>query len=504
MSIQSEFGATKGSKKPSCISRFEQDESSQESTISNTSTGKYGRNLIVIDPIHGHIELHPVLVAIMDTPQFQRLRYIRQLGTTYFVFPGGIHTRFEHSIGVSHLTRQLLMNISQKQPCLGITELDILCCEIAGLCHDLGHGFFSHLYEHFLSFTDQRGWKHENMSTEMLDYLIRENNLMEIFNKYHLNENDISFVKEMISNKPGGDLTNEWPYIGRGKEKSFLYDIVANKGTGMDVDKWDYIERDAYYLGVPNSFDSSRLMKFMRVIEVDGVLQICLRDKALNDVYEMYATRAKLSRNAYFHKTVKGIELMLCDAFVLADPYLKIPTADTNRFVTLSGASKDPIAFSLVNDSILHAIMLSPDPNLDEAKSIINRIMKRELYPLIGKMYLVNKMVKSDVEITKEICSYQSQLNIELEKPLLPEDLKIESLMIHFGMKQKNPIDKLYFFSKSDINKAFLIPKSELSYMLPSNFGEYIFRVYCRRNETVYINRAKDCFRLWKEKSSVS
>ena len=500
-SIRTESRATNCSIKRSCIPQFVPDESSQESTISNSSAGRYYRNLIVNDPIHGHIELHPLLVAIMDTPQFQRLRYIRQLGLTYFVFPGAMHSRFEHCIGVSHLTRQLLDSLSQRQPYLGITELDILCCEIAGLCHDLGHGCFSHFYENFLSFTPQRGWRHENMSTQMLDYLIEENNLMELFIEHGLTEKDISFVKEMISNKPLGDSSQDWAYVGRDKDKSYLYDIVANKISGLDVDKWDYIKRDAYYLGIPNTFDSLRLMKFMRVIDVEGKPQICLRDKELNTVYEMYTTRAKLFRNAYLHKTVHAVEFMLMEALIIADPHLKLPTADKNKFVTLSEASMDLNAFNLLNDSILHTIRLSADPNLDEAKNIIDRIMQRKLYSLIGKMYSVKKMVKSCDEIAEEICSFQSQLATSAVE-LVSADLKIEFLMIHFGMKQENPIDKLHFFSKSNVNEAFVIPKSELSYMLPSNFGEYIFRVYCKSPNSDCVVRAKECFRLWKESSS--
>ncbi|MCJ8731126.1 hypothetical protein PDJAM_G00195600, partial [Pangasius djambal] len=90
------------------------------------------------DPIHGHIELHPLLVRIIDTPQFQRLRNIKQLGGAYFVFPGASHNRFEHSIGVGYLAGCLVKALNEKQPELGITEQDILCVQIAGLCHDLG------------------------------------------------------------------------------------------------------------------------------------------------------------------------------------------------------------------------------------------------------------------------------------------------------------------------------------------------------------------------------
>ncbi|XP_028427157.1 deoxynucleoside triphosphate triphosphohydrolase SAMHD1-like [Perca flavescens] len=90
------------------------------------------------DPIHGTVELHPLLIKIIDTPQFQRLRNIKQLGGVYFVYPGASHNRFEHSIGVAHLAGQLVEALRTRQPELDIDDRDVLCVKIAGLCHDLG------------------------------------------------------------------------------------------------------------------------------------------------------------------------------------------------------------------------------------------------------------------------------------------------------------------------------------------------------------------------------
>uniref|UniRef100_A0A3Q3GDI9 HD/PDEase domain-containing protein n=1 Tax=Labrus bergylta TaxID=56723 RepID=A0A3Q3GDI9_9LABR len=95
-------------------------------------------NPVFNDPIHGSIELHPLLIKIIDTPQFQRLRFIKQLGGVYFVYPGASHNRFEHSIGVGYLAGKLAEALRSRQPELNITERDVLCVQIAGLCHDLG------------------------------------------------------------------------------------------------------------------------------------------------------------------------------------------------------------------------------------------------------------------------------------------------------------------------------------------------------------------------------
>ena len=125
--------------------------------------------VVINDPVHGHIELDPLCIDIVDTPQFQRLRKLKQLGGTSYVFPGATHTRFEHSLGYDglpaslcqrpfigscapcncpsrsqtcystcYLAGRLVEALRSRQPELGISDVDVLCVKIAGLCHDLG------------------------------------------------------------------------------------------------------------------------------------------------------------------------------------------------------------------------------------------------------------------------------------------------------------------------------------------------------------------------------
>ncbi|VDI08708.1 uncharacterized protein MGAL_10B084197 [Mytilus galloprovincialis] len=182
------------------------------------------------DPVHGHTEIHPLCVKIIDTPQFQRLRYLKQLGACYFVYPGAGHNRFEHCIGVCHLAGQLARTLKKRQPELDITNKDVLCVEIAGLCHDLGHGPFSHLFDgKFIpTVRPELKWKHEDASVKMFDYLIEENELRKEFERFGLTEQDITFVKEQIAG-PVKKNKNEWPYQGREEKKGFLYEVIVYK-----------------------------------------------------------------------------------------------------------------------------------------------------------------------------------------------------------------------------------------------------------------------------------
>lgn len=99
------------------------------------------------DDVHKSIPYDPLIEAIVDTPQMQRLRGLKQLGTSEMTYIATTHSRFEHSWGVMHLAERLAKEIRRKQPKLGITDKDIACVKIAGLLHDLGHGPFSHVYD---------------------------------------------------------------------------------------------------------------------------------------------------------------------------------------------------------------------------------------------------------------------------------------------------------------------------------------------------------------------
>ena len=108
---------------------------------------KSEKSTLIFDNIHGYIEVDNIALSIIDTPEFQRLRHIHQGGVLYYVFPTANHSRFEHSIGTYHLAKKIINNIRKNQPNLGITDSIVKVISIAGLCHDLGHVMYSHLFD---------------------------------------------------------------------------------------------------------------------------------------------------------------------------------------------------------------------------------------------------------------------------------------------------------------------------------------------------------------------
>ncbi|XP_067260334.1 deoxynucleoside triphosphate triphosphohydrolase SAMHD1-like [Chanodichthys erythropterus] len=339
------------------------------------------------DPIHGHIELHLLLVKMIDTPQFQRLRHIKQLGSKYLVYPGATHTRFEHSIGVAYLARCLVESLQENQPELNITEEDSLCVQIAALCHDMGHGPFSHLFDGmFIPEVRPGKWKHEEASVEMFKHMIEKNNLKKAMKESGLNpDEDIIFIGQLIRKEPRETVLKfkVFSIFQRSAEKAFLYEIVANKVNGIDVDKWDYLARDCYYLGIPNGFDHQRLLKSARVCKVNGEKQICFRDKVADNVYGMFHTRYTLHRQALQHKIGYIIDVKITEVLKEADDMLKI-----------SDALFDMEKYTNLTDHIFDQILNHSSPKLKEAQKILEGITNRHLPKFIGEARLNEDTLK--------------------------------------------------------------------------------------------------------------
>lgn len=166
-----------------------------------------------------------------------------------------------------------------------------------GLCHDLGHGPFSHVFDGVFIPRMIPGcqWKHEQASVDMLQYLMEENEIT--LEKYGLTSTDITFITEMIIGVPNEERK------GRGREKEFLYDIINNTRSGLDVDKLDYYQRDTQLCGVfASGCDYSRVRKLARVAQCDGELHIAYPEKAVNNIVSFFRTRFELHTQVYTHR----------------------------------------------------------------------------------------------------------------------------------------------------------------------------------------------------------
>jgi HD superfamily phosphohydrolase len=397
------------------------------------------------DPIHGHIEISALAVKVMDTPQFQRLRDISQLGGTYFVFPGASSKRFEHSLGVSHLAKLFVGHLRANQPELLITDEEILCVEIAGLCHDLGHGPFSHLYDGKLlpMILKSRDFAHEHASIGILDVLIEENALLPVFKQHGLDEEDIHFIKELMLGDPH-EAPNSFVWKGR-PGRGFLYDIVANKRNGIDVDKFDYFARDCHMLGLTKSFDSTRLMKFARVFSVSrsgsSELEVCFHVKEAWNIFELFHTRYALHKRAYQHRVCNAVELMIVEALFLAEPFVVVAGKE-NIPRRLSECIHDFVAYAKLGEYIFKSIEHSSDPNMQPAQIIIQRLRKRDLFGFCGETILSNTM-RSTLVNTPEPLETVILNQLQAKTNLNKQDIFVQIVHMGYGKGNGNPVSQV-------------------------------------------------------------
>eukprot|EP00117_Sycon_ciliatum_P001355 scpid93024/ scgid7051/ SAM domain and HD domain-containing protein 1; Dendritic cell-derived IFNG-induced protein; Monocyte protein 5 len=463
------------------------------------------------DSVHGHIELDPLLVRIINTPQFQRLRDIKQLGAGYFVFPGASHNRFEHSIGVSHLAGCLVSRLRQEQPSLEINDVDVLCVKLAGLCHDLGHGPFSHVFDaEFIPMFGRKGkWRHEEASVDMLRHMIEVNELGDAFSERGISPKDVIFIEEMIDGpQHGQDSDVGWKYKGRDKDKGFLYEIVSNKLTGIDVDKWDYFARDCHHLGIANMFDYRRFMQFARVIEVEKTLRICTRDKEVGNLYDMFHTRDALHRRAYQHKTVKIIETMICEAFSKANDHFFLPGKDGKK-VKMSEAIYDMAAYTHLSDRVFYTLLASTEKKLEKTRQILQAVQCRHLHPFVAEGTVPPKKPISEDDapsLAEAIVAAISKTDLDQKDlPVLTKnDVFIHIVNFNYGKKDEDPIEHMYFYEKGNRDKAKTIDREKVSHMLPEQFREQKIRLYIRdRKNQEKRKRAKSCFQEWCSKTEM-
>ncbi len=228
---------------------------------------------ILNDPVYGFITIPSELIfTIIDHPYFQRLRRIRQLGLTDFVYPGALHTRFHHAIGAMHLMSITLDNLRIKGT--EISDIEYEAALIAILLHDIGHGPFSHALEYSLL----KGVPHEELS------------LLTI---------------ELLNEQLSGNLNLALRIFKNQYERKFLNQLVSSQ---LDIDRLDYLQRDCFFTGVSEgTIGADRIIKMMDV--KDG--ELVIEEKGIYSIENFLSARRLMYWQVYLHKTTVSAEKML-------------------------------------------------------------------------------------------------------------------------------------------------------------------------------------------------
>ncbi len=255
------------------------------------------------DPVHGNISVtDPTVFAIIQSPEFQRLRRIRQLGTSFTSYPGAEHTRFAHSLGVYHLMNRVLRHLTDR----GLVQISgdeqaMACC--AALLHDIGHGPFSHLFEKLTGIHHERWVERIVASPESTIHGI-------------LAERNPAWPARIAA-----IINGTWD------GPPFLKELISSQ---LDVDRMDYLLRDSHMCGVTyGRFDLDRLIQTITVFEG----HVVLTDKGIHSAEEFLLARYFMYWNVYFHKATRSIETILEKMLVRAVDLVRSGNGDALGFV---------------------------------------------------------------------------------------------------------------------------------------------------------------------------
>jgi HD superfamily phosphohydrolase len=405
--------------------------------------------------IHGNIKVSAMAMHFIDTPEFQRLREMKQLGLAHLVYPSATHTRFEHSLGTYHIADLILMKIRGSYPGMRyyINELEDYCfldgtisecIKIGALCHDIGHGPYSHFFDDFLSKYTSLG-SHEERSCAIVE-MICKRELPDMDPRY------IRFIQAVILPK---------------ERKGIIYQIVCNEYNGIDVDKFDYLKRDSYNLGLNISFDFHRLIN---EIKLDEEKNIIYPKNCCINIYELFHSRYLMFKKVYSHKTIKGIELMMKDFYYHLDSILKMSEylCDINHFCQFVDAS------FLNHLYFMQYTILSEEEkeHYEAAKMIHRRLVTRDLYKLIIETIKNQAHDHLRTFVLNMAKKYQD---------ISVFDFEITTAVNGLIRKNDKFLDNISFY-KNDTNETFTFPRHYYSGLLNNNNEEIYTYLFYKKN----------------------
>ncbi|OQB38483.1 MAG: HD domain protein [Euryarchaeota archaeon ADurb.Bin165] len=334
------------------------------------------------DPVHGYIQVDSTLLPLLDTPQVQRLRYIRQLGFSYLVYPGAHHTRFEHSLGTMHLANALGTRLS-------LSPYDHAHVSAAGLLHDIGHGPFSHAIEGLSR--EFLGRKHTDIYEQL-----STGNLGEVLS-------DTGLDPDLINRLINGDH----PLSG----------IIHGD---LDVDRMDYLLRDAHYTGVPyGTVDAMRLIRAMRLCDTGIMLDI----SGVQAAESLLIARTLMRPAVYYHHVSRIAEKMFTMAvyqYIKDDPARMLTSllvADDAACMQYLLQADDPLVSGLAKNLY--------ERRLFKRALYVGKDDVRDVHQITDESFLRERDLAEDIALEAGVSPGQVMVDI----PAFPRDIWMDVMV---------------------------------------------------------------------------
>lgn len=350
---------------------------------------------LIKDPIYGFIEIDlsqdEAILNIIDTVEFQRLRFINQLGFTFFTYPSANHTRFEHSLGVYRLASEFLNKI----PSTEIDEYDKKIFKIAALIHDLGHGPYSHVWENITKaiFKKRLGKSEAPTHEHWLLHIISDNTqISNILEKEGFLKDIRHFICFIYRDKV--------KCRGHIKTRPSWLILLKLLSSELDIDRLDYILRDSFFTGVASGvYDFDRL-RYSLIYDKE-YKRLTVRERDYLTIEGFFISRYHMYRMVYNHKTTISAEAVAKNAFIRAyDLYINNNLSDSILLPPIKAALETACYpniqsyIQLTDPVFLSQIYLWTKTKDDVLKDLCTRLITRELF----KPILLKKSLTEDEE----------------------------------------------------------------------------------------------------------
>lgn len=347
------------------------------------------------DPVHNYVHVQDEIIwALINTPEFQRLRRIRQLGTSYLTFHGAEHSRFSHSLGVYEITRRIISQFERADYADWPKEerLVTLC---AALLHDLGHGPFSHSIEQAFQM------HHEDWTCKIV-----------------LGDTEVGAVLRRL----GEDFPDKVAAVIR---KDYEHPIVVNLvSSPLDADRMDYLLRDAYFTGVNyGTIDMDRILRMLRPFQG----RIVVKESGMHAVEDYLMSRYQMYWQVYFHPVTRSSEIILRQIFRRA----KELHESGHRFAFLP----DPLPglfnrdltvqeYLLLDEALVQTAFMQWKKESDDLLSeLCSRFLDRKLYKYVEVEALDLEMI-DDIRVAFKEAGLNPDYDLEIDFPTdLPYDV---------------------------------------------------------------------------------
>lgn len=315
---------------------------------------------VLKDPVHSYIHIHyEVIWNCLDSKEFQRLRRIRQLGGDFQVYPTAEHSRFSHSLGVYEIVRRMVTEV--KSLCVELTEYEKVCVMLAGLLHDVGHGPFSHAFEHVTNHS------HEEYTAKII-----------------LGNTELNAILRAVSEKLPQDIVS---IIQHTHENDILNQIVSGQ---LDADRMDYLLRDSYFTATSyGQFDLERILRTMRVRKTaEGRKVIVVKYTGIHSVEDYIMARYQMYWQVYYHPVARSYEAVFIQLFNRLKDIFK---GDKDYFedmkVLIPFLEKSEVSvdeyFKLDENSLLYCCALIQDKEDKIAADLARRLQNRNLFEYV-------------------------------------------------------------------------------------------------------------------------